>query len=98
MDLPNSGVAPAWVDFYRSAGHTRELAAALWQWHHRWGAHLVACWDTMLRLVAHRPPEPGEPAFALAGQLLAVATHLEMRQWALATVLPDSTAWSSAAP
>ena len=86
-------LAPAWVEYFRAAGHDRELAAALWQWHHRWDAHLVACWDTMLQFVVHRPPALGDAAFELAGQLLDVATHLEMHQWELATVLPDGTAW-----
>jgi hypothetical protein len=86
-------LAPAWVEYARAPGHDRELAAALWQWHHRWDARLVACWDTMLQFVVDRSPGPGEAAFELAGQLLDVATHLEMHQWELATVLPDGTAW-----
>lgn len=93
LPTASSWLAPVWFDFYGAEGHEAELAAALWQWHHRWGAHLVAGWGTMLQLFVDRPPVLGEEAFELAGQLLGVASHLDMHRWALATVLPDSQAW-----
>jgi hypothetical protein len=70
-----------------------DLAAALWQWHSQWGAELVASWDTMLQLVVNRPPPPGEQAWTLAGQILSLASNLEMHQWELAVALPASEAW-----
>ncbi|GIJ45227.1 hypothetical protein Val02_21130 [Virgisporangium aliadipatigenens] len=84
-------LAARWV--YLFDVHSERLAAVLFQWRERWGAELVAAWGTMLQFVVSRPPAPGEEAFALAGQIRSLATHLEMQQWELATVLPVGDAW-----
>lgn len=84
-------MAPFWTDFYMTSDDG--LAAALRQWHERWGAHLVASWDTILQLVVERPPQSREDAWTVAGQILGMASHLEMARWQLAIALPRSKAW-----
>lgn len=88
-------LAPYWVDFYGAMGWAAGLGAVLRQWHEQWGAGLVASWGTILQLLVDRPPAPHEheQAWTLAGQILGVASHLEMHRWELAVTLPASEAW-----
>ncbi|MFI5495155.1 DUF4253 domain-containing protein [Actinoplanes sp. NPDC051859] len=84
-------MAPFWTDLYMTSDDC--LAAALRQWHDRWGAYLVASWGTMLNLVVERPPQSREDAWTVAGQILGMASHLEMARWQLAIALPRAKAW-----
>ncbi|OJF11298.1 uncharacterized protein DUF4253 [Couchioplanes caeruleus] len=88
-DLP--WMAPFWTDLYMTSDE--RLAGALRQWHERWGAHLVASWGTVLQLVVERPPQSREDAWTVAGQILGMASHLEMARWKLAIALPRSKQW-----
>ncbi|MEU6072962.1 DUF4253 domain-containing protein [Micromonospora sp. NPDC047074] len=95
--LPTSTqwLAPAWISYFgatRPQG-TEGLAAAIRQWERQWGAELVACWSTMLQFVVTRQPEPGEQAWQLAKQLLAVGGNLQMAPWQLALAVTRSDAW-----
>jgi hypothetical protein len=47
----------------------------------------------MLQLVVERPPAPGDEAWTVAGQILALATNFDIFQWELAVALPESEAW-----
>ena len=88
-------LAPAWVSYFgaaRPGGH-EAWAAAMRQWHERWGAGLVAAWGTMLQFVTERRPEPGPQAWELAGQLLAVGGSLDCERWQLALALTRGDAW-----
>lgn len=88
-----SWLAPPWIEFYGTAGEEHDLAAALWQWHHRWDTRLVAGWGTMLQLEVHRPPAPGDDAWTAARQILALGPNLEIHPWELAVAVPHSEAW-----
>ncbi len=88
-------LAPAWVPYF---GADRDngipaLAAAIWQWEQRWGAALIAAWGTMLQFTAQRRPQPGPPAWELAGEQLAVGGSLQCEQWQLAIALTRGDAW-----
>lgn len=91
LPTASSWLAPRWVSYFDTL--PPNVAAALWQWHERWGAELVACWGTMLQFVVQRPPAPGDEAWEAAGQLLELATHLHLDQWELAAALPEGRAW-----
>ena len=88
-------LAPAWLQYHGAGDHHRRraLAAALHEWHRRYGAELVAWWGTMLQFVVARPPAAGDPAWEVAGQLKAVGGSLQMRQWSLALAVDHSDAW-----
>lgn len=86
-------LAMMWVDFYGAEAGPDEFHAALWQWHQRRGAHLVACWGTMLQFLVSRPPAPGDQAWNTASQIMGMASHLDLHTWELATALPDGRAW-----
>ena len=88
-------LAPAWVSYFGAAfpDGQQAWAAAMREWHERWGAGLVAAWGTMLQFVTERRPEPGPPAWELAGQLLAVGGSLECERWQLALALTRGDAW-----
>ncbi|MEV4510362.1 DUF4253 domain-containing protein [Dactylosporangium sp. NPDC049525] len=86
-------LAPPWIGFYGTLGEEYELAAALWQWRRRWDARLVAGWRTMLQFEVHRPPAPGDDAWAAARQILALGPSFDIQQWELAVAVPESEAW-----
>ncbi|GAA0802113.1 DUF4253 domain-containing protein [Spirilliplanes yamanashiensis] len=93
LPTTSAWLAPQWVHFFGALGESKELAAALWQWQSRWDARLFASWGTMLQFVVHRPPEPGEDAWELAGQFKRLACYLSMTRWEVATVLPSAGTW-----
>ncbi|MEV6303092.1 DUF4253 domain-containing protein [Actinoplanes sp. NPDC051861] len=80
-------LAPAWVSYHGTLGMDNVLAAVLWQWHERWDAKLVACWDTMLQFTLGRRPAPGVQAWELAGQVKTMARSLDINRWELAVLL-----------
>ncbi|GAA0811136.1 DUF4253 domain-containing protein [Spirilliplanes yamanashiensis] len=90
---------PAWVSYYGASTPDRDgygaWAAAMRQWQRRWGAELVAAWGTMLQFVVSRQPPPGERAWELAGQHMALGQSLMMglTQWQLAFALATGDAW-----
>jgi len=84
-------LAAAWVDLFEV--DAEDLAAALYQWYRRCGAELVAAWGTMLQFVVARPPSPGDDAWAVAGQILAQSSHLDISQWELAVAVADGETW-----
>jgi hypothetical protein len=86
-------LAPDWINFYGALGHREAFAAALWQWHERWDARLVACWGTMLQFDVHRPPQLGDDAWTAARQLLALAPNFDIHQWELAVAISIGDAW-----
>ncbi|MGC4812725.1 DUF4253 domain-containing protein [Micromonospora sp. DT228] len=88
-------LAPAWVGYHGAGGDGWDAAwaAAMREWDQRWGAGLVAAWGTMLQFVVDRPPRPGQQAWELAGQLLAVGGSLQYQQWQLALAVAGSDAW-----
>ncbi|XVV13968.1 DUF4253 domain-containing protein [Actinoplanes sp. CA-131856] len=86
-------LASYWTAFYGALEHERELAAVLWQWHERWTVRPVACWDTMMQFVVHRPPAPGNDAFTAARQVLALSPNVDILQWELAVAMPAGDAW-----
>ncbi|MFI6079121.1 DUF4253 domain-containing protein [Actinoplanes sp. NPDC051343] len=92
LPTPLPWLAPYWFDYWGTQDSTW-LSAVERNWHHRWGAELVASWGTMLQFLASRQPEPGEQAWELAGQLKKVGTSLQMDQWLLALALPHTDAW-----
>ncbi|GAA2634825.1 DUF4253 domain-containing protein [Paractinoplanes durhamensis] len=95
LPTTSSWLAPAWVNYFGAARPDGQAAwaAALWQWDQHWGAGLVAAWGTMLQLLTTRRPAPGDQAWQLAGQLLAVGGSLECEQWQLAIALTQDDAW-----
>ncbi|MFE9959731.1 DUF4253 domain-containing protein [Micromonospora sp. NPDC005299] len=88
-------LAPAWVGYFGAIfpGGPEAWAAAMRQWHRHWGAELVAAFSTTLQFVVSRQPQPGPPAWELAGQLLAVGGSLQHEQWQLAMAVARSDAW-----
>lgn len=88
-------LAPAWISYFGALrpGGPEAWAAAMRQWHQRWGAELVAVFSTTLHLVVARQPQPGPPAWELAGQLLALGGSLQHKQWQLAMAVARSDAW-----
>lgn len=88
-------LAPAWIGYFGATrpGGPEAWAAAMRQWHRRWGAELVATFVTTLHLVVSRQPQPGPPAWELAGQLLAVGGSLPHEQWQLAMAVARNDAW-----
>ncbi|MEV0731562.1 DUF4253 domain-containing protein [Polymorphospora sp. NPDC050346] len=89
-------LTPAWSSYFGFYGRPDGqggLAAAIRQWEQRWGAALVASWGTMLQFVVARQPAPGDQAWELAGQLLAVGDNLQVSQSVLAIVVSRSDAW-----
>ncbi|MEV4483534.1 hypothetical protein [Micromonospora coxensis] len=97
MLLPTSDVRISghWVYFYGAltGEHQRRLAEVLAQWRHRWDARLVASWDTMLQFQVGRRPAPGDEAWTAAGQLKALASHLDLSRWEVAVALSAGDAW-----
>ena len=86
-------LASYWMGFYGALAHDQELAAVLWQWYERWDVRPVACWDTMVQFVVHRPPTPGEDAFTAARQVLALSPNVDVLQWELAVAMSACDAW-----
>lgn len=88
-------LAPAWIGYFGASfpGGPEAWAAAMRQWHRHWGAELVAAFSTTLQFVVSRQPQPGMPAWELAGQLLAVGGSLQHEQWQLAMAVARSDAW-----
>jgi len=87
-------LAPAWIDFFDESDHQEELCAALWRWHQRWGAELVAHWGTMMQFVVDRPPGAlTEENWELTGQLLGVGRYESADRWLLAAAVATSDAW-----
>jgi len=74
LPTADSWLAPRWISLFGAEENDRELAAVLWQWHCRWGAHLVASWVTMLQFVIDHTPVAGDEAWTAAGQILGLAT------------------------
>jgi hypothetical protein len=95
LPTPHPWLAPAWTSYHGAL--TAELmqacAAAMYQWHQRWDAELVACWGTMLQFTVERQPDLGEPAWELAGQLMALGESLQEERWMLAMAVTESDAW-----
>ena len=94
LPTPHPHLAAAWLSYHGTLGQPEVLAAALWQWHQRWGAELVANWSTMLQFVVSRRPALGDEAWELAGQHKALANHLEDDQWLVALALTRSDEWA----
>ena len=92
LPTPLPWLAPYWLGYWGTQDSTW-LSAVQWQWHHRWGAELVASWGTVLQFLTSRQPDPGEQAWELAGQLKKVGTSLQMDQWMLALALPHTDGW-----
>ncbi len=90
-------LAPAWISYFGAAcsNGSEAWAAAMIQWNRQWGAELVAGWGTMLQYVVRRQPPPGDRAWELAGQLMALGGSLMMgmEQWQLACALSVGDAW-----
>lgn len=88
-------LSPAWLSYHGAMDPPRSyaLSAAEREWHQRWGAELVASWDTMLQLVVRRPPQDPEDCWELAGQLKDVGGSLQMYRYELALALAGSDAW-----
>jgi hypothetical protein len=84
-----SWLSPYWV----GAGDRYWLSTVQWQWHDRRGAEIVADWGTMQQFLVSNPPEPGDQAWELAGQLKKVGSSLQDEQWLLALALPHANAW-----
>ncbi|MBB2944575.1 hypothetical protein FB565_004304, partial [Actinoplanes lutulentus] len=93
LPTASSWLAPYWAGFFGALGREGDLAAVLWQWQQRWDARLVACWDTMLQFEVHRPPVPGDDAWAAARQLLALGPNFDIQQWELAVAVTEGDAW-----
>nr|WP_269329151.1 DUF4253 domain-containing protein [Kineosporia babensis] len=85
-------LAMAWL-YYFGEDDTATLVACLRHWHERWGAELVASWDTMLQFTTTRRPDFGPEALELARQQLSLAGNLDMPQIHLAWDLAHTNAW-----
>jgi uncharacterized protein DUF4253 len=95
LPTATSWLAPAWVVYHGALdpGRRRALAGAFREWEQRCGAEPVAAWGTMLQFVVARPPAAGDPAWEVAGQLMAVGGSLQMDRWTLALGVARSDAW-----
>ncbi|GAA4944991.1 DUF4253 domain-containing protein [Actinoplanes utahensis] len=81
------------TDFWGTLARPDRLAAILWQWHQRWAAEPVACWDTMLQFTVGRRPASAEAAWDLAVQIKHLATNLEMDLWEIAVAVTRGDTW-----
>lgn len=88
-------LSPAWLSYHGAMDPPRShaLSAAEREWHDRWGAELVASWETMLQLVVRRPPQSPEDCWEVAGQLKDVGGSLQMYRYELALALAGGDAW-----
>ena len=92
LPTPHQWLTPAFTSYF-GARSDRIWAAAMYQWHRRWDARLVACWGTMLQFFVGQRPEPGEPAWELAGQIMGVGGSLQEERWMHAMAVAESDAW-----
>jgi hypothetical protein len=84
-------LAAEWVHHFEAG--SEQLAAVLWQWHHRWDARLFASWGTILQFVVHSPPATPEDAWDLAAQFKLLGYSTNLRRWEAALVLPVIDTW-----
>ncbi len=90
-------MSAAWLSYWGAMECNPEarvpFGAVLREWHEKWGAELVACWDTMLQFVVSRTPAPGREAWDLERQIMTMAGSLQDPPWMRALALERTDTW-----
>ncbi|GLY32352.1 hypothetical protein Kisp02_57170 [Kineosporia sp. NBRC 101731] len=92
LPTTSAWLSMAWLDYFGEENKA-VLAAALRQWHEKWGAEIVASWGTMMQFVATRRPEFGPDALNLAYQQLSLAGNIDISEIDLAWILSHVNTW-----